>query len=105
VDDQCPFCAEELRVWHDLSAGAPPDALTIVRHPADGVPHPGVVPGDWAARTLVDRTGAIAAALGVTAVPFLAVADTAGIVLEVTLGLTPEGRILKLLDTLAIAPE
>jgi hypothetical protein len=104
VDDGCPFCTLELDRWYRASGGHAPAGLKIVRHARPGVAHPGVVPGAWAARTVVDRSGAIAAALGVTAVPFLAVADPDGTVVEATLGLTPQPRILTLLTTLAEGP-
>ena len=101
VDDRCPFCAEELRRFHVASGGRTPEGMRIVRHAAEGVPHPGVVPHTWADRTVVDPTGAIAEALGVTAVPFLALVDARGRVVEVQLGLTSEESIRRLLDTLA----
>lgn len=104
VDDTCRFCAEEMRRWHAATGDDVPAWLTVIRHPAPGVAHPGVVPAAWADRALVDRKGAIGAQLGVTAVPFLAVTDSLGTVVHVTLGLTPPEGILTLIETLANRP-
>jgi len=101
VDDACLFCAEEMRRWDAATSGRPPQGLTVIRHPGADVPHPGVVPPAWASRTLVDRSGAVAMALGVTAVPFLALTDSDGTVVQVTMGLTTPERILTLLETMA----
>jgi len=101
VDDRCRFCREELARWYRAAGTDPPEGLVVVRHPAAPGHGPGIVPSAWASRALRDPEGDLAAALGVTAVPFLARSDAAGTVVEVALGLTPEHRILDLLQTLA----
>lgn len=100
VDDRCPFCAEELRRWYAASGGDLPEGLVIVRHPAQSVDQPGVVPAAWASMTLLDPDGVIAGALGVTAVPFIAFVGEPGTVTEITMGLTPEGRIAEQLTSM-----
>jgi hypothetical protein len=81
-----------------------PSDLFIVRRPAPGIAHPGIVPVAWTQETVVDLTGSVAAALGVTAVPFLALSDSSGTVHTVHLGLLPQARIADLLRTLGPEP-
>ncbi|MDP2958378.1 MAG: hypothetical protein Q8N53_18260 [Longimicrobiales bacterium] len=105
VDDQCPFCVREMGAWHRESGGAVPARLRIVRGPAGGAPHPGIVPASWAHAAMLDHDGSIGAALGVGAVPFLAVTDSRGWVVEASVGLTPPGRIRTLLQSFTTNPQ
>lgn len=94
VSAHCRYCRAELDAWA-LLLGAHPEAS-----PPLLVLAPDTDPGDlperlmpFASRWLEDPSGAVGRALGVRSVPFFAVLDSAGVVLEVGVGVnTPERR-------------
>lgn len=103
VDDRCRFCAEEVAAWHAAAGLAPPPGLHVIRARRGGGADLNIVPTSWASVVVVDEGGTIADALGVSAVPFLAVLDAEGSVVEASLGVTSPERIQTLIATLSHA--
>ena len=97
VEDRCPYCVAELDdLWRE-ARGVPPGRLRIVRGPESDGPHPGIVPVAWSGLVVSDRDGSLGRELGVGAVPFLALADEEGTVVETVVGRVPRGRLRSLL--------
>jgi len=98
ADDQCHYCAQELAHWaarlEDARNRLTPTVVLSPRSDAGGSHVP-----DALRRKLVhDVDGAIARRLGVRAVPFIAVIDSAGSVIAVHAGVTPASRLERLMS-------
>ncbi|HSM61057.1 MAG TPA: hypothetical protein VK849_09680 [Longimicrobiales bacterium] len=98
VSQTCPFCATELSEWARALEGAgavrPP---RVVLSPDSDARSPDYLPPVLREDRVHDRTGAIARAFGVRAVPFLAELDGTGLVLGAWVGTTPPERLERLL--------
>lgn len=102
VDDACPYCAVELARWSEVGGGADAHPTVVISPRSD--PSGRHVPAALRATMLHDADGSIARALGVRAVPFLAVLDTTGAVVAVRIGAN-RGSDRIPLDTHTPAPE
>lgn len=93
VDEQCPYCARELRAWEDELGGSAPNAAPrVVLSPRSGRAYLREVAPSLAARALHDVDGSIARALGLRGVPLLVLTDTEGAVVSATAGVSSEKR-------------
>jgi hypothetical protein len=84
VDDACPYCAAELRRWSSAAGATVSLPTVVVSQRSDGSGRH--VPAALRSTMLHDADGSIARALGVRAVPFLAVLDTTGTVVAISIG-------------------
>jgi hypothetical protein len=97
VDDACPFCAQELERWASAAGAVPAPRLPMVVVSPDSDPAGTHVPAPLRSEVLHDADGSIARALGVRGVPFRAVLDDGGTVVDVGAGLSRPRDIQRLL--------
>jgi hypothetical protein len=93
VSEGCPYCAVELERWARALGSATGRPPLVVLSPESGTGDVRYLPGPLRSAWIRDVTGDLARTLGVRAVPFRAVLDGAGTVVEVASGLTPPERI------------
>ena len=93
VSERCPFCRRELAHWATLAAAGEVTPLWIVASPGSVVSPLDWVPPALRDRVVWDAEGAIAAALGVRAVPATLWVDDTGIVRAQRLGESSAGTI------------
>lgn len=94
VSAHCPYCRAELDAWSRLLASDPEaiPPLVVFAPDTDSGDISSLLP-PFEERWLSDPSGAVGRALEVRSVPYFAVLDSAGIVVEAGVGLnTPERR-------------
>lgn len=98
VDEECPWCKEELLTWHELvrATGSTAPVVILSRRSA-----PGFVPPSLARFLVHDQTGSIARALGLRGVPATAIVTPRGVT-HLFYGLSGQSRLDSLLHLLDV---
>lgn len=95
VSGHCPYCRAELRAWARLlESGSGRRSPWVVVAPDTEAGEARTLLRSFHGRWMMDPTGAVGRSLQVRAVPFIALLDSAGDVVEAHAGLSsPEARV------------